>query len=317
MSKLLLTLATAMTAATLTATEITKADTVRLETMGPYLGQEPPGQKAELFAPGLLTTDGIEHCFLAFSPDGRELYWTRIDTSGERPRGEILFMVETDSGWTTPARAPFSGVYSDHSPVFSPGGQRIIFSSNRPGGIGRRNNLWYVERTSDRWSEPVLLSSPPNSSIGAGQGTLTVQGAVYFTGFLDSVEWNTGIYRSRFADGRYLPPELLPDVINTKQADAYPFIAPDESYLIFGSSRPGGRSTETDLYIAFRKSDDSWTAPIHLGEEINDGHTVSFSFVTYDSKYLFFNRFDDETDRFYWIDARILDKYRPDGLSKQ
>jgi hypothetical protein len=265
----------------------------------------------------LLTTDGIEHCFPAFSPDGRELYWMRIDTSGERPRGEIWFMVETDSGWTGPSRALFSGAYNDHSPVFSFDGQRIYFSSNRPGGTGRGKNLWYVERTSDRWSDPVFAGSPPNSSIGAGQGTFTVKGTVYFSGFLDSVEWSNGIYRSRFVDGRYLPPELLPDFINTKHADAYPFIAPDESYLLFGSSRPGGRSTETDLYIAYRRSDDSWTTPIHLGEEINNGHTVSFSFVTYDGKYLFFNRFDDETDRFYWIDARILDKYRPEGLSTQ
>jgi len=314
MSKLFLALLALAFASVTLAQEADTSASTYLGVTGPYLGQEPPGLEPRLFASDLMQTDGVEHCFPAFSADGREVYWMRADMSGERPRGEIWFMRDTDSGWAKPALAPFSGEHSDHAPVFSHDGQRLYFASSRPGGVGPGKNLWFVERTAGVWGEATHLGSPPNTDIGATQQTFTTDGTVYFSGILEGVQWNIGVYRSRLVEGEYQAPELLPDFINTEYADAYPFIAPDESYLLFGSSRPGGRSVETDLYVSFRRPDDTWTGPIHLGEEINNGLTVSFSFVTYDGKYLFFDRFDEETDRFYWVDARILDKYRPEDL---
>jgi hypothetical protein len=140
---------------------------------------------------------------------------------------------------------------------------------------------------------------------------------MYFVARHEGVQWNIGIFRSRLVDGLYQEPEALSEVINGESADLYPFIAPDESYLLFGSSRPGARSVETDLYISFRDEDDTWSEPVQMGETINNGMTVSFACVTHDGKYLVFNRFagateEDSDDKFFWVDARILDQYRPD-----
>ena len=279
---------------------------------GPYLGQKPPGEIPVLFAPGVIPTEGIQHCFPAFSPDGLEVYWMRINMDSGRPRGEIYFMEEVEGSWTEPALAPFSGVHNDQAPVFSRDGRRLYFSSSRPGGPARRKNLWYIEKSDTGWSEPMVLGSPPNTDLGASQATFTETGSVYFVGHHDSTQWKSAIYRSRLVEKEYQEPELLGAPILTAHADVYPYIAPDESYLLFGSTRPGGNSTETDLYISFRGPDDSWGEPLQLDESINNGQTVSFPFVTHDGKYLFFTRFDEDgTDKFFWVEASILEKYRP------
>ena len=45
------------------------------ELSGAYLGQTPPGLEAVRFAPGIIPIEDIEHCFPAFSSDGKEVYW--------------------------------------------------------------------------------------------------------------------------------------------------------------------------------------------------------------------------------------------------
>lgn len=288
---------------------------------GPYLGQEPPGMEPELFAPDILPADGVEHCFPAFSPDGRQVYWLRVDVTGERPRGEIWRMREIDGLWHPPELAPFSGRYNDHSPVFASDGNRLYFASDRPGGVEDCRSIWYVERADSGWSDPIYMGSPPNTEVCATQPAFTDDGTVYFVGRYPDAQWGVGIYRSRVLDGEYQTPEPLGSNINKEGADLYPFIAPDESYLLFGSNRPGAVSSETDLFVSLRTEEGNFGEPVHLGEEINNGLTVSFSCVTHDGKYLFFSRFDrdDEngTDLFYWVDAAILDPHLPGARRRQ
>ena len=276
---------------------------------GQYLGLTPPGIEPELFASGIISTDGAQHCFPAISPDGKEIYWMQIIFENKRPRGEIHYMEEIDGSWTKPEVAAFSGIYNDQAPVFSHNGNRLYFSSSRPGGFGQKTNIWFIEKIDSKCSEPQNLGSPPNTDVGATQPSFTLDGSVYFVGSYDSTQWKTAIYRSRYINGQYQKPELLDYPIRTEFADIYPYIAPDESFLIFGSTRPGGNSVESDLYLSFRDSSDNWSNPIHLDKSINNGKSVSFPFITHDGKYLLFNRFDDGTDKFHWVDAKIIQKY--------
>ncbi|MEW6410947.1 MAG: hypothetical protein AB1483_00580 [Candidatus Zixiibacteriota bacterium] len=285
------------------------AETTDFPTLiGPYLGQEPPGIEPALFAEGIIAVDDIEHCFPTFNSDGTEVFWMTIKR-GSRPK--IMHMEMRDGVWTAPGIAPFSGEFSDQAPVYSLDGNRLYFASNRPGGFGG-SDIWYVEKTDSGWTEPVNLGSPPNSEDGETQPTFTNGGSVYFVGKMDSVQWERGIYRSRLIDGKYAEREALLYPINTEYADAYPFIAPDESYLIFASTRPGGNSVETDLYISFINDDGTFGEPQHMDESINNGKSVGFPYVTLDGKYLFFGRFiDSGTDAFFWVDGKVIDKYRP------
>ena len=59
------------------------------------------------------------------------------------------------------------------------------------------------------------------------------------------------IFRSRSIDGKYSHIENLGELINTEYHEWDPFIAPDESYLIFCSMKPRGFGGD-DLYITFQ-----------------------------------------------------------------
>ena len=219
-----------------------------------YLGQAPPGIEPKIYAPGFVFSEDILHCYPTFTPDGREMYWMEL-VRGKRPK--IMTMRATDSGWTAPEVASFSGEYIDQAPHISADGRRLYFASVRPGGYGKAD-IWYVERLESGWGEPVNLGSPPNSEGSETQPSVTGDGTLYFVAGMEGVKWNRGIYVSRMVDGRYSDPKPLPEMINSEHADIYPFIAYDESYLLFGSTRPGGNSVETDIYVCFRQADGSW-----------------------------------------------------------
>ncbi|MHC4537274.1 MAG: hypothetical protein ACYS6K_25325, partial [Planctomycetota bacterium] len=52
-----------------------------------------------------------------------------------------------------------------------------------------------------------------------------------------------------------------------------PGIAPDESFLVFYSIKPGAQGgTETNLYLTLREADGTWTKPRNMGPGINTGY---------------------------------------------
>jgi hypothetical protein len=103
---------------------------------------------------------------------------------------------------------------------------------------------------------------------------------------------NLGIYRSEFINGEYTKPELLPSGINSPGSvrNWAPYIAPDESHLIFCSTRGLPEYDQGDLFISFRNPEGNWINPVSLGETVNSNQMERFSTVSPDGKYLFFTR---------------------------
>lgn len=83
-----------------------------------------------------------------------------------------------------------------------------------------------------------------------------------------------------------MAPERIEYGISDKHGNHCPYIPPDESYMIFSSTRPGYGIT--DLFISFHKADGSWTEPENMGPGINTRAKETFPFVSFDGKYLFF-----------------------------
>ena len=140
--------------------------------------------------------------------------------------------------------------------------------------------------------------------------TSSAQGTFVF----DDYKSGDVIRMSVLKDGERQEPEIMGPAVNSGEWTAHPFIAPDESYLIWDSEREGGFG-ESDLYISFRQDDGSWGPAINMGEAVNSDKWDAFASVTPDGKYILFNRgVDPDNDNvdIYWVDASIIETLRAD-----
>ncbi len=268
---------------------------------GEYLGQKPPGTVPEVFAPGIVSTR-IGEFNAAFSPDGKEFYFSVNERSG---RETMKFMTCKNDQWTPPQPVSFVSPQNDCDPLFSFDGRRLYFISTRPkkDRAGSRDwDIWYVEKTDTGWSKPINIGPPVNSEVDEYYVSLTQHGTIYFASNRAGGLGSFDIYRSRFVDGQYTKPENLGDSINTRHLEHDPFIAPDESYLLFTSvDRPEGFGTG-DLYISSRKKDGTWTKSKNLGKAFNSSGYDFCPIVSPDGKYFFFTRKGD----IYWASMAAI-----------
>jgi hypothetical protein len=268
-----------------------------------YLGQLVPDSVPRIFAPGLVSTSDKE--FVAsFNSTFDEFYFTR---RGSDNINKIYYSKIVDGSWTDPALAPFCDSYFYMEPLLSPDGETMFFSSDRPcSGCTFAN--WYVTRSGSAWSDPQTLGAPFNS-VMMMYTTQSSNGNRYFTNL---VAMPSGIYVSRFVDGSYQTPERLGTAINKGYSEAHPYIAPDESYLIFDAqNRPGGYGG-SDLYISFHNEDGSWTESVNLGSVFNSSTTEFCPTVTPDGEYFFFGKWTGYENHIYWCSAAFIEKLRPE-----
>ncbi len=113
-------------------------------------------------------------------------------------------------------------------------------------------------------------------------------------------------FGQEYAANGFDQPIPLPEVINNYLNPAHPYIAPDESYIIYDYNLYEGRG-ERNLLISY-KTESSWTKPINLTEYL--GITLENSnipFVSFDGKYFFFS----SNGNIYWADASFIEELRP------
>ena len=296
---------------------------------GPYLGQKPPGKRPEIFAPGVVST-GFDELFTYFTPDGRELYFQLWKV----PFEVILVMKEKNGQWTKPEVASFSGRYFAKF-CLSPDGNTLVLTSSEPrSGQGEPTDEYttrILKRTKTGWSGPVFVEQ----IVGYLAPSISSQGNLYFF-FEVQPPAKSDIYVSKYTNGAYELPVRLSDSVNSKFYEVDPFVAPDESYLIF--CRDGDGFGATDLFISFRKEDGSWTKAKNMGEKINSAAIDLCPSVSPDGKYLFFssNRNNHKSysetpltyekkieilsspgngsSDIYWVDAKIIEDLKPKEL---
>jgi len=286
---------------------------------GPYLGQEPPGMTPEIFAPGIVSTKNFDEALFCAYMDGDGLFLFTRSSSGTS--GQIYYPIHImgleDGEWTQPYLATFHDKPCDKNLSIIPDDKTLYFSSRRSmdgsGESSRGFNIWVVKRTVEGFSNPKMLDPPVNSDDYDIFPSVTEDGTLYFFSERDGGLGHADIYRSKLVNGRYPDVENIGEPVNTENSEIDPFIAPDESYLIYCSKTLDGYGGH-DLYITFRKKDGSWTEPINMGLGINSSGYDWIPYVTSDGKYFFFtsNRAGDYN--IYWVDANVIEDLKPKEL---
>jgi hypothetical protein len=255
------------------------------------LGQNPPGLKAELFAPGLVSTDSLE-IEGVFAPGMTEFYFTRQVNRG--PINTHTYSYENGE-WRETSVEPRTGEVA-----LSPDGNTMYL-----GNI-------YRERTEDGWTESKSLGAA-YEDIEIMRLTVSSTGTYVF----DERDEVGTIRFSHMVDGQREAPKAFDETINFGAFTAHPFIAPDDSYIIWDSDRDGGYG-DSDLYISFRQDDGRWGPAINMGEGINTEYEDAYGSVTPDGKYFFFHTVDLNREKpdesfadVFWADADIIESLRP------
>jgi hypothetical protein len=262
---------------------------------GPYLGQTPPGLTPEPFAPGLVNTKEWGDS-IGFSLDLNTIYVTRWRHSSDAKEPESATFKKVGDKWK---KTIITGRFQ--KPFHAPNGKTLHYGSH------------YQERTASGWSDMKSLG-PAFEEIQIMGLTSSAKGTLV----LDERGTNgNGILRySRLVDGKREAPEPFSKAINSGTWNAHPFIAPDESYIMWDGEKEGGYGSN-DIYISFRQHDGSWGEAINMGSTLNTAAEEGGPKVTYDGKYLFFNRMvpSGKSDNslqsdLYWVDASVIEELR-------
>jgi Tol biopolymer transport system component len=255
----------------------------------------------QLFGENVISTaDDESHP--AFTPDGKTLYFLKNDPSFNH--WTIVVSHEQNGKWPTPEVAPFSGQFSDADPFITLDGRRLFFISTRPvNGIAKEDtDIWMMRKNgpgavasegapagtkaASGWSVPEHVDAV-NSETNEWFPTVSKNGNLYFGSERPGGKGKCDLYVSRLVDGKYQAPENLGEPINSAANEVEPFIAPDESYIIFaGTGLPESRGAY-DIYVSFRR-DNAWTKPRNLGDKINSAAWDFSPKVSPDGKWFFF-----------------------------
>ena len=309
------------------------------ELTGPYLGQTLPDSIPRLFAPGVVST-GMFTRDITMTPDGKEIYF--CIAIGNYTYSTILYTREVGGRWTPPEIVPFSGGpgVTDFEPALSRDGSKLFFMSSRPDGNEPPGDqdIWVVERTDGDWGVPKNLGEPVNTDGGEYFPSVTSDGTLYYT-HNDKGSGVSHIFRSRWVNGTFMTPEMLPEQVNCGTNRFNAFIAPDENYLIVPAMGMPDAYDGVDYYIVFRDQDDHWSEPVNMGALVNqdnargwspyvspDGRVFFFMATrtteieqkdwTYENLKILYNSPGNGNADIYWVDASFIKNLRQSAIGQ-
>lgn len=163
--------------------------------------------------------------------------------------------------------------YNEGAQSISADGTALVFTvCNRYGDKGSCD-LYYSSRRNGRWTSPVNMGGPINSSLWESQPSLSADGkTLYFSRGAPKGQGTRDLYRSyQTPDGTWTKPEPVKE-LNTPFNEGGPTLHADGKTLYFSSDgHPGmGRG---DLFVSRLQADGTWGTPKNLGYPINtEGH---------------------------------------------
>ncbi|UAM99062.1 hypothetical protein K8354_04355 [Polaribacter litorisediminis] len=204
-----------------------------------YFNEKPPMLIPKLFDPKIVSPEGRFEGG-TFSPDMKEFYFTR--KNGKYKKRTFFAIRYENNRWGEESETYIKW------PQFSVDGKRMY--------VGKT----YRERTEKGWSEPK--SQGEFLKDMAHGMSLSAEGNYYFTVYRKEDNGINGAIH--FFGDKNEKPMKLSTKINIGKYIAHPFIAPDESYLIWDVVREDGYG-KADIYISFKQRDGSWCLAINMG----------------------------------------------------
>jgi len=266
-----------------------------------------PSDSPVVFSPGIVS-DGFSNRDFALAPDGNDFFYTMQWGYGQF--SVILHSRKSAGKWSKPDTAWFSGRFNDLEPAFSPDGNRLFFTSNRPLkntiDTAKDYDIWYFEKKEKRWEGPFNAGPAVNSERDEFYPSISKKGNLYFT--RDNGDNKDDIFICALSQGQWDSARRLPEAVNSPGYDFNAFVDPDENYILFTSYKRSDDFGGGDLYYSLKKNAE-WQPAIHLGAPFNSRWLDYSPFVSADRQYFVFTS-KRQVLKFPFSKARSADQIR-------
>ena len=216
------------------------------------------GENGKLLAPKLFADELVSLLHegpLTFDQFNENIYFTRNNSKGTKTtyadgvsRLKIYSARRDKKTWTDITELPFNDDKSDAChPTISIDGERLYFSSNRPGGFGGMD-LYVCEKMNGKWGTPVNLGPKVNTSKNEVFPYIHNSGTLFFAS--DGLAGLGGIdifYTAPLSKNSFDTPVNMGKSFNTNKDDFGLIVDADMKNGYFTSARAGG-SGEDDIY---------------------------------------------------------------------
>ncbi|MET4107720.1 OmpA family protein [Hymenobacter sp. UYP22] len=181
-----------------------------------------------------------------YSPDGKMMVFARSNNGSKKGYLSVdLWASYYRSGaWTEPEilRGVNSSTADEFSPVFSPDGQTLYFTSTRKGGLGGNDLYRSSMESPGRFSTPENLGDQINTPGNENFPAVAPNGTLYF-----SSDGHPGLGKLDIFKVEKGKVVNLGAPINSNGDDFAPFFT-DQKAGVFSSNRSGGKGSD-DLYM--------------------------------------------------------------------
>lgn len=181
---------------------------------------------------------------------------------------------------------------------YSFGGNKVVFTSSRRGGVvtdpTKQDSKYYCDlyvTTIDDtiWQRPVNFGRPVNTALHEGSGVFTPDEVMLFTRWSDNNRTEAFIYMARSVEGKFFEAMKLGTNINMPGYKSQnPFVSFDGTKLFFSSNRPGGLGG-FDIWVANISETGAIGEAKNLGSAINTSGDEITPFMHAISNTLYFS----------------------------
>lgn len=176
----------------------------------------------------------------------------------------------------------------EHLPSISGDGTLLIFT--RQIGLDGDAEDFYASRLSadGTWAAAANVGGPINTPANEGGQSITADGRKMVFARCKDPD-NVGrcdLWESQFVNGTWTRPVNLGPEVNSTEDDRMCSLSPNGDWLVFASSRGGGKGAE-DLYVCKLAANGKWGKPQNISELNTDG-SDNCPFLHFDGKTLYF-----------------------------
>lgn len=215
-----------------------------------YVSERVDGVWQKAYLLDSTVNSGMHDAATGISADGERMFI--YHTGNDNIHGHIFESNLVKGNWTKPKKVDFqinSPDYNETSACFSPNGDMVFFSSDRPGGYGGKDLYCIKKAPGGKWAAPMNLGPTINTEYDEDAPFVhPFDSLLYFSSEGHKNLGGFDIFRSRYnEEGKYTTPENLGYPVNTVDDDIF-FVMNVSGETGYLSSERDDSYGSTDLY---------------------------------------------------------------------